>query len=62
MAKKMSFADKAAKKARAKICPVCNEAIQYIRYVGAVKGDNGAWKFRTQNVGVCKCNEKEIYI
>ncbi len=61
MAKKMTFADKAAKRAFTMTCPVCSEAIQYIKYVRAVKGDNGAWKMRSQNVGVCKCNRSEIY-
>jgi hypothetical protein len=35
--------------------------MHYIKHVKAIKQDNGAWKFRTQNTGVCKCNEKEIY-
>ena len=62
MAKKMSFADKASKKSFQRVCPVCSEAIQNIKYVKAVKGSNNAWKMHSQNIGVCKCNEKEIYI
>ena len=42
-------------------CPVCNSDIHYVKHVKAVKGDNGAWKYRTQMTGVCKCNEKEVY-
>jgi len=61
MAKKQSFADKSSKKAHAMTCPVCNETIQFIKHVKATKGDNGAWKFRALNVGVCKCNNAEVY-
>lgn len=61
MAKRQSFADKSSKKAHTMTCPVCSENKQFIKYVKAVKTDAGAWKFRTQNVGVCKCNTNEIY-
>ena len=62
MAKKQTFLDKTQKKGASNLCPVCEGEIQRIKHVKAEKGDNGAWKFRSQNVGVCKCNEKEIYI
>ena len=62
MAKKQTFLDKSQKLARANSCPICESEIHRVKHVKAVKSDNGAWKFRTQNVGVCKCNEKEIYI
>ncbi len=61
MAKKMSFADKANKKAYAKTCPVCEEPIQFVKFMKAVKSDKGGWKMRAQNIGVCKCNNAEIY-
>jgi len=61
MAKKQSFADKTNKRAHTMTCPVCHESLQFIKYVKAVKGEKGAWKFRTVNVGVCKCNSAEIY-
>ncbi len=61
MAKKQSFADKSSKRAHAMSCPVCQESFQYIKMVKATKGDKGAWKFRNQNIGVCKCNSAEIY-
>jgi hypothetical protein len=61
MAKKQSFSDKSSKKAHAMTCPTCSETIQFIKFVGAKKGDKGAWKFRNENVGVCKCNTAEIY-
>ena len=60
MAKKQSFADKANKKIHTMTCPVCNETIQYVKCMKAVKGDNGAWKMRAMNVGICKCNQNEI--
>jgi len=62
MAKKQTFLDKTQKKEGTNYCPICESDIQRIKHVKAVKGENGAWKFRTQNIGVCKCNEKEIYI
>ena len=61
MAKKQSFADNSSKKAHAMTCPVCKETLQYVKHVKAVKTDAGAWKFRNQNVGVCKCNSAEVY-
>ena len=60
MAKRQSFADKASKKSHSKTCPVCETPIQFVKHVKAVKSGPG-WKFRATNVGVCKCNEKEIY-
>ena len=62
MAKKQSFLDKSQKKDQAITCPVCDGTVSRIKHVKAVKGTNGAWKFRSMNVGVCKCNEKEIYV
>lgn len=61
MAKKQSFADKSSKKSSMATCPVCQETLQRIKYVKSVKSETGAWKFRTSNTGVCKCNQKEIY-
>ena len=61
MAKRQSFADKSSKKAHSMTCPVCGETLQYIRHVKAEKADNGGWKYRNQNIGVCKCNTNEIY-
>ncbi len=60
MAKRQSFADKLAKKAQVSICPVCNGEITHIKLMKAVKR-NGNWRFTTRQVGVCKCNEAEIY-
>jgi len=60
MAKKQSFADKASKKKHSVICPVCSQAINYIKYAKAERSGS-SWKFRTVNVGVCKCNHSEIY-
>ena len=61
MGKKKTFLDKTMMKDMAATCPVCSKDIQYVRHVKAVRADNGAWRYRTVNVGVCKCNEKEIY-
>ena len=61
MAKKQSFADKSSKKAHSQTCPTCSEVKQFVKHVKAVKSEVGSWKFRTVNVGVCKCNNAEIY-
>lgn len=61
MAKRQSFADKSNKKAQVSVCPVCSEEKKFIKHVKAIKSKVGAWKFRTSNVGVCKCNTAEIY-
>jgi len=60
MAKKQSFADKASKKKDEVFCPVCEQVITFVKYTRAERSKNG-WKFRTTNVGVCKCNHSEIY-
>lgn len=60
MAKKQSFADKANKKKQSDICPICQGEISHIKLVHAQK-KNGNWRFSNKPVGVCKCNEAEIY-
>jgi hypothetical protein len=60
MAKKQTFADKVAKKKFVVNCPVCSSPVTYIKYAKAERSARG-WKFRTINVGVCKCNHSEIY-
>lgn len=60
MAKKQSFADKANKKNQSDLCPVCKNEISHIRVVQALKR-NGNWRFSNGPVGVCKCNEAEVY-
>ncbi len=60
MAKKQSFADKASKKKQVNLCPVCNSEITHIKLMKAIKS-NGNWRFTNKPVGVCKCNEAEIY-
>jgi len=60
MAKKQSFADKASKKKHSMTCPVCEQPISFVKYAKAEKSERG-WRFRTVNVGVCKCNHSEVY-
>jgi hypothetical protein len=60
MAKKQSFADKASKKKHVDICPVCGGEITHIKLMKAVNRD-GSWRFNNKPVGVCKCNEAEVY-
>jgi formate dehydrogenase maturation protein FdhE len=60
MAKKQSFADKASKKKHLTICPVCEQPMSFVKYVKAERSENG-WRFKTTNVGVCKCNHSEVY-
>ena len=62
MAKQMSFEQKAKKEKKQVVCPVCHGPVQYIRLVKTVKSQTkGSWKFSDRNVGVCKCNQAEIY-
>jgi hypothetical protein len=62
MAKTRTFADKLKKDKGVVTCPVCGGARQAVRTVTPEKNpSNGAWKFRTRMVVVCKCNHKEVY-
>ncbi len=63
MAKKQTFADKLKKKqASAKTCPVCNEPIEYVLMVKSVEREDGkGYKFNQDHIGICKCNEKEVF-
>ena len=61
MAKKQTFLDKTRHKTENTHCPVCDQPLQYVKQVKAVKTEIGSWKFRSLNTAVCKCNEKEIY-
>ncbi len=60
MAKKQSFADKASKKKHVTLCPVCEQPMNFVKYVKAERSENG-WRFKTTNIGVCKCNHSEVY-
>ncbi len=60
MAKKQSFADKASKKKHVEICPVCNTALARVKWVRGVT-EGTSVRYRTNTVGICKCNEKQIY-
>jgi len=61
--KDRSFAAKMAKGVQktVKTCPKCGEVIQMVKVVSSDKSEQGAWKFKENIVGVCKCNEKEVY-
>jgi hypothetical protein len=62
MAKQMTFEQKAKKEKRVQTCPVCHGPIQHIRLVKPVRNEaKGSWKFADTNVGVCKCNQAEVY-
>lgn len=60
MAKKQSFSDKASKKRHVEVCPVCDMERSRVKWIKAVKSENGV-RYRTVNVGVCKCNQAEVY-
>ncbi|RLE46910.1 hypothetical protein DRJ25_03495 [Candidatus Woesearchaeota archaeon] len=58
-----SFADKLNKATTdfSTHCPVCGEAISYVKLVYSEKSEKtGAIRFNQKMVGICKCNEKEI--
>jgi hypothetical protein len=56
-----TFADKVKKEAHVVHCPKCGAAIERVLVVNSVKSSSGAWKFKQKNVGVCKCNQDEVY-
>jgi len=63
MAKKQDFMSKTMKQAKhGKSCPVCGEIYTYTRSVVlSADQDDNSHRFSEQNIGVCKCNQKEIY-
>lgn len=61
MAKRQSFADKANKKVAVTICPVCGQQVEWVKMVDpAFNESKKSWKFKNRQVGICKCNEKEV--
>ena len=60
MAKKQSFSDKASKKKHIKTCPVCDTELTRVKWIKAERA-GASVRYRTQNIGVCKCNESEVY-
>ena len=63
MAKKQDFASKTSKKSQAEnICPQCEVPVSYIQMVKTEKSKKtNSWRFNQRYIGVCKCNEKEVY-
>jgi hypothetical protein len=64
MAKDKSFSAKVAKSQAiaSKVCPVCKDAVNTIHLVRSVKNQaTDTFRFVEKYVGVCKCNEKEVY-
>jgi ribosomal protein L34E len=61
MAKRQSFADKASKKIAVTVCPVCNTPLEWVKLVDPTFSEaKKSWKFKDRQVGICKCNEKEV--
>jgi len=63
MAKRQAFADKIKKKeVPGTICPVCETPYTFLKKVTSYYSESTkSWKYGTQNLKVCKCNEKEVY-
>lgn len=64
MGKAKSFVDKVAKSAQdySKHCPECGESIVTVKLVTSERSaKTGAWRFNQRFVGICKCNQKEIF-
>lgn len=61
MAKRQSFADKAAKKKHVINCEVCNSPITATLVVLPQTTGRGTIKYKKSMVKICKCNHKEIY-
>jgi len=56
-----TFAEKVKTEKHVVYCPKCGGAIQPILQVTSVRTESGSWRFRERNVGICKCNQAEIY-
>lgn len=64
MAKDKTFGAKVAKSQAiaSKVCPVCKDAVNTVHMVRSIKNEEtGSWRFAEKYIGVCKCNEKEVY-
>ena len=61
MAKRQSFADKAAKKKHVVNCDVCNSPITPTLVVLPTITGTGAVKYKKNVIKICKCNYKEIF-
>jgi hypothetical protein len=62
MAKDQSFAAKWARADAANNkCTVCGETYNMVKLVDTEDGAKSSVRFKENIVGVCKCNEKEIY-
>ena len=63
MGKSKSFADKMAKSGQddSTHCSQCGEAITTIKLITSEKSETtGAWRFKQNFIGLCKCNEKDV--
>lgn len=63
MAKKQDFASKVSKHAKlGNICPVCGNVYTQLKKVESqYSEETKSWKYLTQTLKVCQCNEKEVY-
>lgn len=63
MAKKAGFADKVFKKnQKGSVCPVCETPYTFLKKVSSYYSEETrTWKYLTQNIKVCHCNENEVY-
>jgi len=64
VAKAKTFADKVAKSSQdlRRHCPKCGEIITTVKLITSERSTKtGVWHFNQKFVGVCKCNEKEIF-
>lgn len=63
MAKKQDFLSKTKKSDKhGNTCPICEAPITHIQMVNTEKSQKtDSWRFSQKNIGVCKCNEKEVY-
>ncbi len=64
MAKKQDFASKVAKAQKTgSACPVCGNIYSFVKKVESYYSeDSASWKYKTVNLKVCQCNEKEVFV
>ncbi|RMI26789.1 MAG: hypothetical protein D6681_00855 [Calditrichaeota bacterium] len=63
MARRQDFASKVQKQSKhGTVCPTCDTAYHFVKKVSAYYSEKTrSWKYSTQNLKVCKCNEQEVY-
>ena len=63
MAKKQDFSSKLQRVSRAgATCPICGNVYNQLKKVEPYFSEESkSWRYKSKNIKVCACNEKEVY-